>query len=1384
MSRIKGNGHLLCTAALTLLFAAACSDQRGPTPTPAGKPQVTTQQDGGAAAVAAATGASAAQGVALSRAPFNVSAVIRRVHFSFRELQHSGVFSAGHTTHSVEVDRQLRVTLTPAHYPGVATDVAAVPAPPKPGLAPHQRKQPQHRAVRGASLTLVTREVRRGATLLSHGVAGARVDSDGSLALRRGQVLERLHNRDAGVEQSWELAARPAGQGDLVVRVRVSGQRYTGRSGAGLHFADPATGVGLRYGHATWVDAAGKQTAVRASFEQGQIVMRVPAAVVDRAAYPAVLDPIISPEFGMDKAVTSPSWASQTHPSVAHDGTNYLVAWHDARDTSSSQTDIYGARVDAAGKLLDPTGFVISSAVNNQHYVHLAYGSGTYLVAWRDFRYNTSYPDIFGARVSPAGKVLDPAGIAIAVAASHQYEPHVVYGGGTFLVVWYDYRLSGYSDIYGARVKPDGTVQDKAGIAISKAYRYQQTPTAAYDGTNFMVVWQDYRNWPYNTMDVYGARVSTAGKVLDTSGILISKAYHHQYNIHISYLYNGSVYLVVWQDYRNYNKTGYDIYGARVSAAGKVLDTGGVAISRATNHQYNPRVAQDGSKFFVTWQDYRNASTTGYDIYGSRVTSAGKVEDTKGLVISAAKGTQQVPDIAYGGKEYLVVWADARNSSSVADDVYGARVTTAGTVKDTAGVLLSPASNIQSVPAVAHDGAGKYLVVWQDYRNYPTTGVDLHGALVDSQGKMLTPAGFKVSGASGNQTAPAAAHGGNHFLVVWADARSGTHIYGTQVEDTGKVRQPTGIPLTTASYTQTEPALAFDGTNFLVVWNDKRNANVSDIYGNRVNQYGGKVSSTDIPIAKLSQAQQKPAVAYAKGSASYLVVWEDYRNTTKSYWDIYGARVSTAGKVQDAKGVALSSGYYNELAPALAFDGTNYLVVWQDYRNYYGSSYDIYGARVSAAAKVLDSGGVALAVAAGDQSAPQVAFSGADYLVVWNDKRNGSYNMDIYGTMVSTAGQVASPLGLGLATNARWETSAAVASGGGGSFLMAYTRFDAASGSGAFRVKARLVSAEKGAGEGCSAAKQCKSGFCVDGVCCHTACGNGDASDCQACATAKGGAKDGTCGPVKGGALCRGASGACDLAETCDGSGLSCPADGYQPNTKVCRGALGACDTAETCDGTSAQCPADAVKPPGTICRAALGSCDLGEACDGTSASCPADTFIPSSKECRASAGLCDVAENCTGAAALCPADTFKAATEVCRKASGACDQDEKCSGAAGKCPADLFKLDGTKCATGVCQAGKCQTLPDAGTPDIKLPPDQSLPDQGQPDQGQPDQGKPDIGLPDKSPPSPDQQVDTGGDDGGCSVSAGGLGGAASLGWLGLIALVMLWRRRESTVGG
>ena len=161
----------------------------------------------------------------------------------------------------------------------------------------------------------------------------------------------------------------------------------------------------------------------------------------------------------------------------------------------------------------------------------------------------------------------------------------------------------------------------------------------------------------------------------------------------------------------------------------------------------------------------------------------------------------------------------------------------------------------------------------------------------------------------------------------------------------------------------------------------------------------------------------------------------------------------------------------------------------------------------------------------------------------------------------------------------------------------------------------------------------------------------------------------------------------CDLAETCDGSSFTCPADKFKDSTQVCRDAVIAddkttCDVPEKCTlGTNA-CPPDGFMTPGTLCREAAGLCDVSEFCTSDSGKvCPHDDYQPATKVCRPAVVACDLTtcdlpEKCTGHDVDCPFDKVLDPNTPCRIKADPCDVEETCKGI-NTCPLDVRNDDG-----------------------------------------------------------------------------------------------------------
>jgi len=354
--------------------------------------------------------------------------------------------------------------------------------------------------------------------------------------------------------------------------------------------------------------------------------------------------------------------SSSTFPAVAYGGGVYLVVWQVDASVSYS---IQAARVDSSGKVLDPNGVTVATATTSLGSPRVAFDGTNFLLVWEDTRSGTNM-DIYGRQVSPAGLVLGTKDVAISTASKDQRKPAVTCQSGTCLVVWEDARTSstGVFDggIYGAHVDKTGKVLDPTGIVISKTTGAKEAPDVVGDGTNFLVVWKDDGS---GNGDIYGARVASTGSLMDTKAILITS--HSGVDDLPRVAFDGTNYFVVWAAMATVNQ--WDIRGARLSTAGTVLDAADIVIAASAKVEISPAIAPWKSSLIVVWGRQDSA----YTLYGTRLDSLGKASTLGGVNLMAKYRDTLNPAVVSDGKEALMVWSDY-NPIYPYSQVYGARL--------------------------------------------------------------------------------------------------------------------------------------------------------------------------------------------------------------------------------------------------------------------------------------------------------------------------------------------------------------------------------------------------------------------------------------------------------------------------------------------------------------------------------------------------------------------------------------------------------------------------------------------------------------------------------------------------------------------------------------
>jgi len=364
-----------------------------------------------------------------------------------------------------------------------------------------------------------------------------------------------------------------------------------------------------------------------------------------------------------------------------------------------------------------------------------------------------------------------------------------------YLVVWSDSRGPN-PKIYGRRLKADLTpIGGDFRISATTSPAAETAPDVAWDATHntYLVVWGDDRNEVSRGRDIYGRRVKPNGTFAGAEFRISGKnAMAHEFTPAVAWHPSSAGYLVVWVDGRNFTARSFDIYGRLVTADGKVpFAEMRISGPNATAYDDLPDVAAGTSAFLVVWEDQRNFDAgNGTDIYARRVASTGGLLGGDFRVNGFAGSSQVLPAVAWNdqAKQYLVVWQDGRNLGTTNLDIYGRRVKADGT-RLAGDIRMTADPAAQYRPDVAWNKTwNRYLVVWEDWRDYATSGGDTYARRVGADGSRIG-GNFRVSGTGAvsheNDTAVVYNQNSNQFLVVWSDWRNrasrGDDIFGRRV---------------------------------------------------------------------------------------------------------------------------------------------------------------------------------------------------------------------------------------------------------------------------------------------------------------------------------------------------------------------------------------------------------------------------------------------------------------------------------------------------------------------------------------------------------------------------------------------------------------------------
>lgn len=265
-----------------------------------------------------------------------------------------------------------------------------------------------------------------------------------------------------------------------------------------------------------------------------------------------------------------------------------------------------------------------------------------------------------------------------------------------------------------------------------------------------------------NYLVSYLSGTNICTQLVNTNGALIgaSVTNGHSQGLEFAYVASGTNYLAVWYD--TFANSGY----------GQLLSRTNSRVGSAFALSYTPvGVASDGTNYLVLLEDENNDANNN-DVFGQFVTGGGALSGGPFLIDNQQVNSGGSQGIVFGKTKYLVLnQADPNGGMGNDSDVLGFFVSPGGSVSAPFQISQVPSEdNDLSVPAV-FDGTN-FLVVW-DWDPPPETEVvvtnwQVHGRLVSPTGTF--PGNETILAASsGNNSLPTVAFDGTNYLLGWDD---------------------------------------------------------------------------------------------------------------------------------------------------------------------------------------------------------------------------------------------------------------------------------------------------------------------------------------------------------------------------------------------------------------------------------------------------------------------------------------------------------------------------------------------------------------------------------------------------------------------------------------
>lgn len=355
--------------------------------------------------------------------------------------------------------------------------------------------------------------------------------------------------------------------------------------------------------------------------------------------------------------------------------------------------------------------------------------------------------------------------------------------------------------------------------------------------------------------------------------------------------------------------------------------------------------------FVVVWTSYRQDGSSG-GIYGQRFDANGTAVADEFRINNTTEGNQTEPAVAMDALgNFVAVWHGAQAPGDDWEDIFARRYDSNGQPLADEFRANTRTSSRQTCPAVAMNGDGNFVIVWESF-DWPGPGDRaICGQLYNSSGSLVGSEFTANDEAAVCRYPTVAMRADGRFTVVWVKDTTTKSVWKRNFQADGTspyLSTPVNEAFSFSSLTRAQ--IAFDaGGNCVIAWDGHPSSYTEDdIYIRRYHWSGAPILEECCINTYQTGAQSDPALAMA-ADGQFIVVWQSDTESDVTGKDIFGQRFPSQ---PDNIGSPILLGDQfrintyvaeDQRHPAVAIGGTGqFTAVWESYGQD-GSQYGVFG---------------------------------------------------------------------------------------------------------------------------------------------------------------------------------------------------------------------------------------------------------------------------------------------------------------------------------------------------------------------------------------------------------------------------------------------------------